>query len=76
MSTRAPIDIHHGTTRVILHVAQASQDDLDRGAPVRAVMPRLQDAETPNRIVKQLGIRRLGSVRHEPIVVVVVLDCD
>ena len=70
------INIQHATTRVVLDVAQTPQDDLDRGAPVRAVRIGLQDAETPNRIVELARIRRLLGALDDPGSVVVALAFD
>ena len=60
---------------MLLHVAQALQDDLDRAAPKGIVRVRLQDTETPNGIC-ELGLSWLIPATDDPGRVVVVLAYD
>ena len=57
-------------------MAHAAQDDLDFGTPPRVGRLRLQDAETPSRILEQRPIRQHCSVRQNPVGIVVLLGCE
>ena len=64
---------NHGNTWAVLHVLQTLQEDLDRRTPVGVLTLRLQDAETPDRIVELLRVRRYLGPRDDPLLVVVLL---
>lgn len=64
---------NHGNTWAVLHVLQTLQEDLDRRTPVGVLTLRLQDAETPDRIVELLRVRRYLGPRDDPLPVVVLL---